>query len=102
VYAALVERDGRPWPAVVNVGGRPTFGDDTRMIEVHLLDFDGDLYGQKLTVGFVARLRDVRRFASVDDLAQQIGRDVQAGREVPALRAAAGEHGAPTDEVRAT
>jgi riboflavin kinase/FMN adenylyltransferase len=88
VYAALVPLDGRRRPAVVNIGGRPTFGDDERLIEVHLLDFDGDLYDRRLIVEFDSRLREVHKFGSVDELVSQIARDIAAARSLPALRAA--------------
>ena len=85
VYAALVPVDGARRAAVVNIGGRPTFGEAERQIEVHILDFGGDLYGRRLTVEFVARLREVRRFGSVDELRSQIARDIDAARALPAL-----------------
>jgi riboflavin kinase / FMN adenylyltransferase len=91
VYAALVPLDGRRRPAVVNIGGRPTFGDDERLIEVHILDFSGDLYGRRLAVEFESRLREVRKFGGVDELVAQIARDIAAARTIPALRAAADE-----------
>ncbi len=80
VYAAWADTAGGAWPAVVNVGVRPTFGGATEVAEAHLLDFDGDLYGTTLRLRFVARLRDERRFAGVDELSAQIARDVEAGR----------------------
>jgi riboflavin kinase/FMN adenylyltransferase len=86
VYAALVPLEGRLRPAVVNVGGRPTFDEAERQIEIHLLDFDGDLYGRRLSIEFVARLREVRKFGSVDELRAQIARDVEAARALPELR----------------
>lgn len=70
-------------PAVTNIGFRPTLGGErpaTARIEVHLIDFTGDLYGEFLEVEFVARLRDERRFANQDELKAQIGRDVLAAR----------------------
>lgn len=89
VYAALAEVRGQRWPAVVNVGGRPTFGEDERFVEVHLLGFKGDLYDERLTVAFVERLRDTRRFESAEALRDQITRDVEAARALPELAAAA-------------
>ncbi|MBX3247129.1 MAG: bifunctional riboflavin kinase/FAD synthetase [Myxococcales bacterium] len=65
---------------VANLGVRPTFGAG-RSVEVHLLDFDGDLYGRALRVAFVARLRGEVRFDGIDALVAQLGRDVAAGRE---------------------
>lgn len=63
-------------PALVSVGVRPTFHDDGRvLVEAYLLDWDGDLYGATLDVEFIARLRDERRFESVDDLIVQMRAD---------------------------
>ncbi len=76
VYAVLANER----PAAANVGPNPTFGDETRKIEVHLLDFSGDLYGQPMTVDFVARLRETRPFASVDALKEQLHRDIAQAR----------------------
>ncbi len=69
--------------AAVNVGVRPTFGDGLApLIEAFILDFDGDLYGQRLTVEFVARLRGEVRFDSVEALVAQMRRDVEVTREL--------------------
>jgi riboflavin kinase / FMN adenylyltransferase len=69
--------------AAVNVGVRPTFGDALKpLIESFLLDFDGDLYGQVLTVEFIARLRGEARFEDVGELIKQMGRDVENTREL--------------------
>ena len=68
--------------AAISIGRRPTFGDGTPspVVEAYLLDFDGDLYGQPARVRFVSRLRDDERFASVEELVTQMGRDVDAAR----------------------
>lgn len=63
------------WPSVTNVGVRPTVGGEKLTVETHLLDFDGDLYGQRVEVRFLARLRDEQKFAGLDELADQIARD---------------------------
>lgn len=84
VYAALVQRRGELLPAVVNIGERPTFGGASVAVEVHLLDFDGDLYGEDLEVFFLGRLRGEQRFEGVDALVAQIGKDVAAAREMVA------------------
>lgn len=89
VYAALTEVDGQHWPSVVNVGARPTFGDGERFVEVHLLDFDGELYDRRISVAFVERLRDTRRFESAEALREQIARDIEAARALPELAAVA-------------
>ena len=77
VYAASV--DGRP--AAVNVGVRPTF-DSGRgvLIEAHLIDFDDDLYGRTIRIGFLERLRGERRFDSVEGLVEQMRADVEQAR----------------------
>lgn len=77
--------DGETAPirhGVVNLGGRPTFGETERLLETHLLDFDGDLYGSQLEVCFLEQLRGIQKFASVDELRDQIGRDVARAREL--------------------
>jgi riboflavin kinase/FMN adenylyltransferase len=86
VYAVRVDRvdaDGakRTNDGVMNIGVRPTVGGEpTRSVEVYLLDFSGDLYGQRLLVHVVARLRGEQRFAGLDELKAQIARDVEAAR----------------------
>jgi riboflavin kinase/FMN adenylyltransferase len=82
VYAAIVPLDGIEHRAVANLGYRPTFKEGERLLEVHLLDVAADLYGQHLDVDFVDRLRDVKRFESIDALRAQIGRDADAARTV--------------------
>lgn len=87
VYAAWAEYGGRRYRCVVNVGTRPSFGDNEPNIEAHLLDFEGDLYGQPLTIKFVHRLRPELRFDRADDLIAQISRDVTAARELLSIEA---------------
>ncbi|MBT8218024.1 MAG: riboflavin biosynthesis protein RibF [Acidimicrobiia bacterium] len=82
VYAAFATVDAHRRPAVVNIGVRPTFDGSRQVVEAHLLDYSGDLYGQELTLEFVARLRAEERFESVGDLVAQIGRDVDAARRL--------------------
>ncbi len=79
VYAA----HARGLAAAVSVGVRPTFDSGRGLVvEAHLLDFDGDLYGETLRVGFVERLRGERRFDSSDELVAQMERDVDAVRRI--------------------
>ena len=80
VYLGRMTVDGRPWVTVVNVGVRPTFGETTLAIEAHLLDFSGDLYGLPVRLEFLERIRDEKRFGSVDELRAQIERDIAAVR----------------------
>jgi riboflavin kinase/FMN adenylyltransferase len=69
--------------AVVNVGVRPTFGENDLAVEAHLIDFSGDLYGERVRLIFLRRLREERKFRSVDDLRRQIALDVAAARQGP-------------------
>ncbi len=81
VYLVSVEIDGQPWPGVANIGVRPTVaGDGNAHLEVHLLDFAGDLYNRRLTVVFHHKLRDEQRFASLEALKTAINADVAAAR----------------------
>lgn len=80
VYAVVAILDGERHPAVVNIGIRPTFDGVREVVEAHLLDYSGDLYGSDMTLEFVDRLRGERRFDSVDELVEQIGRDVEQAR----------------------
>jgi riboflavin kinase / FMN adenylyltransferase len=83
IYAVRVTRDGEHLPGVANIGTCPTFDNQEEMtLEVHLLGFDDDLYGERLQVDFVARLREERRFPSIDELASQIRADMDAARQV--------------------
>lgn len=77
VYAVRVERDGARWLGAANVGPNPTFGENARKVEVHLIGFRGDLYGQELAVDFLDRLRDTRPFGSVNELTAQLRADVE-------------------------
>ena len=85
VYAGRAHLDDREYAAVANVGSRPTFGEEQPLIEVHLLDFAGDIYGRRLAFDFVARVRPVQRFGSLDELRTQIGRDIDRSRELVGL-----------------
>ena len=77
-------------PAVVNIGTRPTFGRDGLVIEAHLLDFHGDLYGQVLALDFIARLRDERAFPTPDALVEQIRHDIAQARAILGVPRAGG------------
>jgi riboflavin kinase/FMN adenylyltransferase len=82
VYAVAVSIQSAVLPGAANIGSNPTFGEDARKIEVHLIDFDGDLYGQTVDVDFVAKLRDTKKFASVDALIEQMRADVATARRI--------------------
>jgi riboflavin kinase/FMN adenylyltransferase len=88
IYAGTYETpDGVERPAAISLGRRPTFYVDAQMslLEAHLLEFDGDLYGQAAKVRFVDWIRGEERFDSVEGLVQQIERDVERTREVLGL-----------------
>jgi len=81
VYAVRARlQDGRTFGGMMNQGPRPTFGEAARTLEIHLFDFDGDLYGETVDVEWVRRLRDVQAFPSRDALVAQLERDRQAAR----------------------
>ena len=82
VYAARVRIDGTEHEAVVNVGHRPTVGNGPdRVLEAHLLDFEGDLYGQTIEVELLEFLREEQRFGSTEELSRQIEADKKRARE---------------------
>ncbi len=84
VYRCLTGIKGRSVLSVGNIGFRPTFTENTRQVfvEIHLLDFDEDLYGQELTVQFTHRLRGETRYPSFEELVRQINRDIEAARKL--------------------
>jgi riboflavin kinase/FMN adenylyltransferase len=92
VYACWVKAEGRRYPAVTNIGLRPTFEIDTQrpIIEAHLLDAELDLYDREITLVFVERLRDERRFEGAEALREQIRRDIARARGL--LDPGSGEH----------
>ena len=82
VYAVKVRHNLQEYGGVVNIGRRPTFDVEGSTIEVYLLDFTGELYGQKLRIYFVDRLRDEQKFASVEALVATIEMDVVRARQI--------------------
>ncbi len=86
VYAVTANIDGVAHPAVANLGTRPTFGGEEEVLEVHVPGLDRDLYGKHLSVEFLGRIRDERRFESVDDLLVQIHTDIATAIEMLAER----------------
>jgi len=87
VYAVRARVAGAALGGVANIGFNPTFGNRTRTVETHLLDFSGDLYGRRLEIAFVARLRGEQTFPDVQALLAQIRSDIAAARRV------LGQHG---------
>tara|TARA_B100000700_G_scaffold7215_2_gene7645 strand:+ start:15087 stop:16031 length:945 start_codon:yes stop_codon:yes gene_type:complete len=82
VYAGVARTDLGALPAAIHIGGNPTFQEDDQKFEVHLIDFEGNLYGQVMEVDLLSRLRATTTFESVDALTGQLQRDVQTAREL--------------------
>jgi len=77
VYAVLVEVEGQLLKGMLNIGMRPTFNEnaDNRSIEVHIFDFSGDIYGKEITLSFINKIRDEKKFAGVESLVNQLNED---------------------------
>jgi riboflavin kinase / FMN adenylyltransferase len=86
IYAVVARVDGRAFPAVASFGTRPTVDDGPPLLEVHILDFDGDLYGREIEVEFIERIRDELKFDSIASLAAEMERDKQRARAILAVR----------------
>lgn len=82
VYAGYTDVAGRRYPAAISVGSNPTFDATTRTVESYLLDFDGDLYGQRVRVEFVERLRGMVAFDGVAELVATMADDVARARTI--------------------
>jgi riboflavin kinase/FMN adenylyltransferase len=82
IYATLATVDGVTYQAATSVGIRPTIGDNRETVETHLLDATLDLYGKVMRIAFVQRLREERKFESLDALVRQMGDDCAAARLV--------------------
>jgi riboflavin kinase/FMN adenylyltransferase len=84
VYAGIAWIGDASWPAAINLGPSPTFGDSSVRVEVHLIDHEETLYGQALEVDFLARMRDIRPFDSPEALALQLARDIEDVKRIAA------------------
>jgi riboflavin kinase/FMN adenylyltransferase len=82
VYAGLARVNGKIYQAMTNIGKNPTFGNPKRTIETFLLDYSGDLYGRELSVEFVDRLRDEKKFKNTDELKKQLAEDMRLSRKI--------------------
>ncbi len=82
VYAVKVETVKGNFNGVANIGFSPTFGDDMFTIEVHILDFNDDLYDSRIRVNMIARLRDEQKFNSIDELSTQIKKDIEIAKDI--------------------
>ena len=90
VYAVRVEWRGGLAGGMMNQGGRPTFGDGRRTLEVNLFGFEGDLYAEPVRLEWVERIRDVERFPSAEALKEQLRRDREAAEAILAERPRSG------------
>lgn len=88
VYAGrgYLANEDRPRAAAINIGPSPTFGEDEARVEVHLIGFSGSLYGQPLEVDFLARLRDIQPFPSIEELQAQLAEDVERAKRIAAKK----------------
>jgi riboflavin kinase / FMN adenylyltransferase len=86
IYAVVARIEGQAFPAVASFGTRPTVDDGPPLLEVHLLDFDGDLYGREMEVEFIERIRDERKFDSIPALVAEMERDKERARAILAKR----------------
>jgi riboflavin kinase/FMN adenylyltransferase len=82
VYAVTVECRGQQFEGVANIGFSPTFEDRLFTVEVHILEFNQNIYGQKIRINFVKRIRDEIKFASIEQLSEQIKQDVIEARNI--------------------
>lgn len=82
VYAVTVECKGEKFKGVANIGYSPTFDDHVFTVEAHLLDFKENLYGQKIRVNFIDRLRDEKKFSNISELSEQITKDIIKARKI--------------------
>jgi riboflavin kinase/FMN adenylyltransferase len=82
IYAVTVEWQGRPYHGVANIGYSPTFDDHLFTVEVHILDFHEDIYGQTIKINFLKRIRDEIKFDGIEALSNQIRNDIAVAREL--------------------
>jgi len=82
VYATIAQVDGKRFASATNVGTRPTFGDGARTVEVHVLDYQGDLYGKQIKTEFVWKLRNEQYFTSSEQLKRQMKEDIENVRAI--------------------
>jgi len=82
VYATRAYIDDKAYQSMTNIGRRPTFGGNQRTVEVYILDYGNELYGRRLKIDIIKRLRGERQFDSVEELKKQIAEDVKQGRAI--------------------
>ena len=82
VYAVFAEYEGKRLKGVANVGYNPTFGNQVLSVEVHIFDFNKEIYGEELRVHFVDRIRSEKKFSSIDELKNQILKDIEEAKDI--------------------
>jgi len=82
IYAVTVEFNGQKYKGVANIGYSPTFDDHQFTVEVHILDFSDNIYGKKIRINFIKRIRDEKKFSNISELVDQINLDIAAGRDI--------------------
>jgi riboflavin kinase / FMN adenylyltransferase len=82
IYAGIAHVNGKSYPAAVSVGFNPTFNEGKHSVEAHLINFDQDIYDEKMEISFVDRIRGEKKFSSEEELSQQIGQDVRKASEL--------------------
>ncbi len=82
IYAVTVDCLGKRHQGVANIGYSPTFDDNELTVEVYILDFNKDLYGQSIVVKFIERIRDEIKFSGISELSHQIAQDVLKARDI--------------------
>ena len=82
IYAVTVEYNNRLYKGVANIGYSPTFDDNEFTVEVHLLDFVENIYGEKIRVNFIERIRDEKKFTNILELKNQIHQDIRAAAKI--------------------
>ncbi len=81
VYVSQANINDRSYFSLTNIGKRPTFGNNKRLVEVYLLDYDSDLYGRELEIDVLERLRGEKKFDTAEELKKQIAQDVERGKK---------------------
>ncbi len=82
IYAVTVDYNNRLYKGVANIGYSPTFDDNEFSVEVHLLDFAENIYGEKIRINFIQRIRNEKKFANISELKEQIKQDIKTAHEI--------------------
>ena len=82
IYAVTVDYRNRLYKGVANIGYSPTFEDNEFTVEVHLLKFNTDIYGEKIRINFIERIRDEKKFAGISELTAQINQDIETAHKI--------------------